>query len=104
MYGGVRVSHRFNLPASGDVVLLVLEHETLGATLGHARDPRARPAHHRHVRVRDRRGGRVAVFFGAGGGLGEVVRQGHAVDAILDAGKRQPLEPTHRPVLLSEHD
>lgn len=68
MYGRCGVDHGLHSPASDHVVLVVLlvhEHQALAAALRHARHPRTRPAHQRHVRVRGRRfvidGGRRAV-------------------------------------------
>jgi len=64
LYGGGGVVHGLHFPAPDDVALVVLlvhEHKTFSTALRHARHPRARPAHQRHVRVRDMR-------FGGGGG------------------------------------
>jgi len=55
VYGRCGVDHGLHFPASDHialVVLLVLEHQALAAALRHARHPRTRPAHQRHVRVR----------------------------------------------------
>lgn len=129
LYGRGGVVHWLHFPAPDDVTLVVLlvhEHKTLATALRHARHLRARPAHQRHVRVRDRRfgggGGRVGqaapVLDGrrrSGGGRSgrrvvvvvvrrDPVHQWHAVDAVIGASERQPLRSTDRPVFLSEHD
>lgn len=122
---GVRGVHRAPvLPASGARILPVFQYDALCTALGHARDPRARPAHEHHVSVRLIRNSRVG--FGPGTAAAEeAVRptvvlvvlavhagvvgghaQRHAVDAILGRGERQPLAFAGRVRrdVLSEHD
>jgi hypothetical protein len=122
--GGVDHGLHFAAPDDAALVVLVREHESLAAALRHARHPRARPAHQRHVRVRGQRlvidGGRGRAGRGRRGrrraGSGrlivrtpvavhrDAVHQRHAVDAVLGAGERQPPVNAGRPGFLSEHD